>query len=63
LLVASLEFLDCVFDSHELALQAGDCLIQPRFAAFDIESAPMVVVFCHGSVIRRCAQTARGIGT
>lgn len=47
--VASLEILDCGFESRELALQAGDCLIQPRFCAFDIEGGLTVFGFRHGS--------------
>jgi hypothetical protein len=46
--VAQLEFLDCVFQRRELALQAGDCLIEPRFCTFSMENAPMIFVFCHG---------------
>jgi hypothetical protein len=40
--VASLEILGRGFESRELALHAGDCLIQPRFCAFDIEGALVV---------------------
>ena len=52
--VASLEILDCGFESRELALQAGDCLIQPRFCAFDIQGALIVlgndrVLFSHSA--------------
>jgi hypothetical protein len=47
------EILDRVFERRELTLQAGDCLIQPRLCAFDIEMALIVLVFRHGSLMSR----------
>jgi hypothetical protein len=43
--MASLEILDCGFETCELALQAGDCLSQPRFRAFDIGGVLIVLVY------------------
>jgi len=55
--MAALELLDRVFKICEMAFQAGDHLVQPRFCTFDIEGG-LRVMFCHGSLNRRCAQTA-----
>jgi len=44
-----LKILGRGFESLDLALQAGDCLIQPRFCAFEIERALVVLGFRRGS--------------
>lgn len=53
ILAASLQVLDRFLQSREVALHAGDCLIQPGFCAFAIEGRLIVLEFHHGTSIMR----------